>query len=635
MIRTGERSALVEGSYELSTETHKGIKELLDEAGIEDFGVELVIRREVHESGRTRVFINDQISTASTLKSLQPFLIEIHGQGETQTLLAPHFQLDMLDTFAGCVALRHRVATAYAKWKRLRDERAAVQRNLLEQNRAKDFLEYQLAEVEALALRHGEDEELTIEKALLSHAEKAIELSSSAYTELYESDDSLLSRLASVRRRVHELSGLDQRADSPLATTLESIQSATLALTDAAETLRGYSVSDGFSPLRLNEIEERLAALEKLKRKYVRSLDELIAFQDELRAQLHAVAHGAEREDRLRRELDESAEEYAGLALSLSKQRRAAAADLAERVTRELTYVAMERARFTVAIETAAEFLSAQHAAAAPHATLSAFDDMDGGERAAAGGLAEAAQRTQTEVVEAAFNAFGVDRVEFMLAANSGERARPLPRVASGGELSRLMLALRTVCNDAAAGDDDNNRSARLRSATLVFDEIDAGISGRVAEAVGRRLVMLGRTQQILCVTHQPQIARFADHHFVVSKRVEAERTVAAIKQLEWNERVDALASLISGTEASATAYETARWLLETAKTTTTATTATTTPAPRRSSFRRVAGSSRKLDRDLALKRRRTLIRDCVCVRYTSAPKTTSRRRHRGRVRCF
>lgn len=535
VVRTGEKAAWVEGGFELKGEGGARVCSILSEVGVtKESEEDLWIRREVQAGGRSRIFVNDQSVTAATLKRLQPYLLEIHGQGEQQSLNSSRTHLEMLDAFAGCEELRAEVGRAYARWKRGVDALRSLERDEAARERAADMLRFQIAEIEKAAPKPGEDEELAAERSLLAHAERAVELSSGAYAELYESDRSVLSQLAVVRRRLQDLSALDARVSG----LLEALDAADMSLKDVADALRGYGDGMDFSPGRLAEIEDRLAELERLKRKYGRDLRGLLEVQEELSRQLQGLGNLAERERELTSEVEAAAGVYAPLAVRLSAERGAAAPKLERRVTDELKHVALERARFVAALETTAEGPT-QSWLEAPK------------------GYAEASEGEKAQ--NSFWTPYGADRLEFLFSANVGEAERPLGRVASGGELSRLMLTLRTVCRSrsrVSLGDESGG-------GTLVFDEVDAGIGGRAAEAVGRRLKNLSATHQVLCVTHQPQIARFADHHYVVSKHVEGERTLTAVRELEAEERVGELARMIGGAEDLETARATARWMLE------------------------------------------------------------------------
>ncbi len=537
MIRTGERAALVESLFELNGEEESYVRKILEEVGIDaNLDEYLSIRREVQSSGRTRTFINDKSVTVATLKRLQPFLIEIHGQGEQQSLSNARAQMDVLDVFAGNGELRREVGSAYARWKKAVDTWRSLERDEAARERAVDMLRFQISEIEKVEPLPGEDEALLAEKSLLGSAERVLELSSGAYAELYERDQSVLDQLASVRRRIQHLSAIDGRVGQ----MLETIDAATVALRDAAESLRDYGGGVVFSPARLSEIERRLAELERLKQRHGRDLQGLLEVKEDLKKQIQQLSDLAEQERELLSEVETAASAYAPLAEKLSANRRLKACLLERRVTEELRQVALERARFNVSLETAKP-------------DMSDFTADDPTHRPATPVVA-----TAEPVAPLFWTSYGADRVEFLISANVGESPRPLGRVASGGELSRIMLALRTVCSAT-----ESTGGRRMGSTTLVFDEIDAGIGGRTAESVGQRLRALAFARQVLCVTHQAQIARFADHHYSVAKRVEGARTMISVQRLDREERIGELARMIGGAETVATARETAVWMLE------------------------------------------------------------------------
>ncbi|HEX8179724.1 MAG TPA: DNA repair protein RecN, partial [Pyrinomonadaceae bacterium] len=530
IIRTGERVALLEGTFELVGRRGAAVRDLLGSIGITLGSTDdLTVRRELQSGGRGRIFVNDRNVTVATLRALQPYLVEIHGQGEQQALAAPRAQLRLLDTFANCLGLQSRVAEAYGRWKDVMESLRAFNRDETERARTLDLLRYQLAEFERIDPKPEEDETLAAEKSLLAHAERAVELNANAFAALYESDESILARLASVRRWLQDLQLIDARV-TPI---IESVDTATVALTDASDGLRQHSAGLSSSPERLAEIEHRLTELERLKRKYGRTLKGLQEVSEDLRARLHELEHWTERENELETARTVVEKEYEAAAGQLTACRSASAPHLEERVTAELGNVALERARFYVRLETAQAH--------------SGWPEEFSAEEGESASLLYWTPR-------------GADRVQFLFSANPGEEARPLNRVASGGELSRLMLILRTVAHQEAAGAKDSSEGG-----TLVFDEIDAGIGGRAAESVGRRLKALADTQQVLCVTHQSQIARFADHHYAVEKQVSEGRTVTLVREVEAEARIGELARMIGGSEEIETARETARWMIESA----------------------------------------------------------------------
>jgi DNA repair protein RecN (Recombination protein N) len=529
-VRTGERVAMVEGLFEVSQPVRQAVKKILESAGIEiENSSELLIRREIHANGRSRIFVEDQSVTVATLRSLQPYLVAIHGQGEQRSLLSVQSQMDLLDSFGAHLALRKRVAEAYVRWRAALKELSELEREMMERERAVDLLQYEFSEIERIAPKLNEDAELAEERKLMTHAEKLIQLGAGAYTELYDRDGSVIDRLAAIRRQLEELSTIDIR----VAPLLELLEQSYTGLMEMADALRNYGEEVEFSPHRLAQIEERLSELERLKRKYNTDLEGILKVQGELSERLQRLSDLSEREEALKIELEAAEEDYRKSAGELTERRLGAADILGARVKEDLKSVAMDQARFFVLVRTAKT----------------------------PGGHQQAASDNEGEGGETYFTQHGADSVEFYLSANAGEDARPLARVASGGELSRLMLTLRTVSMGSEAW------GTAAEGATVVFDEIDVGIGGRVAEAVGRRLKKLAATRQVLCVTHQPQIARFSEHHFVVSKEVEKGRTATTVKKLEDDERVEELARMIGGGEESAeTTIEAARWLLKSAE---------------------------------------------------------------------
>jgi DNA repair protein RecN (Recombination protein N) len=532
LIRTGETTAIVEGVFEMGAETEEAVRLKLEAIGVaisdEDY---LYVRREVQASGRNRVFINDTNVTLGTLRSLRPYLIEIHGQGEQRSLLDARAQLLLLDEFGGCSNVRAELREVYSRWRGLRSALDSLERDAAERERTIDLLRFQAEEIERLGVRVGEERELLAEKTLLIHAEKIAELGGGAYGELYENDNSVLSQLASARRRVQELSAIDQR----LSGVSRSLEESEVVLKEAADELRRYTEGADFNNASLTEIEDRLAEIDRARRKYRCEADELVEVGRGLKERLEELTNWGERGERLREELAEVERAYVAVARRLSACRKDAAKGLEVKVTEELRLLAMEQARFDVRVSTAPLEVNSNPAGAET-------DPLNEDEEFSSN--------------PSFWSPYGADRVVFWLSANPGEDPRPLHRVASGGELSRLMLTLRTASLEASSG------RGRTDDATLVFDEIDTGIGGGVSETVGRRLKALAAARQVFCVTHQPQIARFADHHFAVSKHFEEGRTKTFIRELDLDERVDELARMIGGASEAEAAREAARWLL-------------------------------------------------------------------------
>jgi len=504
IVRSGESCAYIEALFDPGF--NPALQKLLASAGVE-FEDEIIIRREIPVNGRSRIFINDRLSTASVLRSIRPFLLDIHGQGEQQTLLDRDAHLDLLDTYAGLNDLREEISFSYKRWKAVRDELNSLQQDESERLKLLDMLEFQKSEIERAKPFVGEDAQLYEERNILVNAERIADLASESYAILYEQEASLLALLAQVRRRVEELSGLVSGFNS----YIERLDSMKYDLEDIAFSLRDYLEGMDFSQQRLREVEERIFELDKLKKKYGPTLKDVLEHYSKLQSRLDSLNFHEEKEKQLQEELERAKGEYLSLAKRLREERQRAALKFEGLVVRELAQVAMEKARFNVK-----------------------FDSTVGDEDERIDGFTEK----------------GIDRLEFLISANAGEELRPLSRVASGGELSRLMLVLKTIATPA--------RFPR----TLIFDEIDSGIGGRVAEAVGLRLKKLAASNQVLCVTHQAQIARFADVHLSVAKIETNGRTETVVMKLDEDGRVEELARMLAGSSVTTTTLKQAKELL-------------------------------------------------------------------------
>lgn len=500
LIRGGEEKAYVEGVFRLEDGT--GIGQSFQAAGVEPENEEIILRREVLATGKTRAFVNDRLVTVSFIRDLRPYLLDIHGQGESQTLLNPRSQLKALDAFAGTEELADEVRGLYEEHRGTKNSLDHLVRNESERLRMLDVLEFQIKEIEKVKPVPGEDETLGRERTILANAERILSLAQESYQTIYEGEDSIFSKERKVRKRLQQLSEFDVRA-IPLDDQLER---ARVAFEEIAYFLRDYVEGIQFSPERLRELDERLVEIERLKRKYGPTIDDVLLAYEEMKLKLHEYSSGDEVRDELEARLLRIEEEYRRLAHQQSVRRRAAATDLERLITGEMQALAMEKARFGVR-----------------------FDSFD--------------QRIASE---------GMEAVEFIVAMNVGESLKPLSKVASGGEISRLMLAIRSIAS----------RSTGPR--TLVFDEIDVGVGGRAAESVGQRLKSLAETHQVFCVTHQPQIARFADAHFRVTKAVGAGRTHVSVERLNERGRVEELARMLGGAEITEITRRHARELLRT-----------------------------------------------------------------------
>lgn len=514
MIRTGADRVSVEGLFDL--EGNEPLLKILTEAGIDNLDEGLLIRRELGIGGRGRIFVNHQLATTTLLKSIQPHIIDLHGQGDQQSLLAVDSQLQLLDSYANAGALRAEVGDRFESFMSVLRELEDSRHSDAERLQALDLLHFQVSELEQAALRPDEDQELEEERRILASAGRLATLSHESFQYLYEDEAAILTRLGAVQKRTSELADLDPR----FGNVAEQVTAARLSIEDCAYFLRDYIDGIDVSPERIHSIEDRLAELDRLKRKYGVGLDELISKLDDLKEQREALMNHEEHVGQLREKLLDQLELYRTAAARLTGIREAGAKRLEEAVARELADVALANARWEVRWKTA------------PAATL-----------------AERLERVLGERVDPPRKS-GAELIEFYFSANPGEDLRPLTAVASGGELSRLMLVLKTVIAPA------------LFPRTLIFDEIDAGIGGKVADAVGQRLRRLAASNQVLCVTHQSLIARYADAHFQVSKDVVDGRTLTGVLELGLEGRIEELARMIGGADVTPLARQHARELL-------------------------------------------------------------------------
>jgi DNA repair protein RecN (Recombination protein N) len=469
----------------------------------DDDGADLIVRRDVSAAGRTRAFINGGLATAAHLRAVGTKLVDLHGQHEHQALLDPASHLHVLDQHAGLIAQRDETARAFDALKELTAALSQAQTDEGEKSARAEVAAFQLGEIDRARLRPGEDDELHSLRQLLSSAERVRRLCDESYALLYESDQAVLANLSRAWKKVEELATLDPK----VAPYLEGRATIASQLDDLARFLRGYGAGIDASPARLQEVEDRLALIERLKHKYGPTLGDVVARGSRLRAQLASLESIEHRISTLSKSVEQARAEYLAHAGALSEARRAAAGSFSRAIEKQLGELALERCRFEVRFSSG-------------------------------------------DAPEGRWTAAGVDEVEFFLSPNPGEDPRPLARIVSGGELSRIMLALKTL-----ASTDQPGKS-------LVFDEVDAGIGGRVADAVGNKLRRLGSRFQVLCITHLPQIAAYGDTHFHISKRVRHGRTVTNVSRLDRAGRVDELARMLAGAEVTDRARATARELL-------------------------------------------------------------------------
>jgi DNA repair protein RecN (Recombination protein N) len=488
-IRTGETRAIVEAIFEVD------LRDDLDRLGL-DAEDELIIRREISSDGRNRVYINNQPTTVTVLKELAPALLDIHGQHEQQTLLDTGNQLNLIDAFANATELAAKVRDLDAQ---IQTAQTQLNDLMLEHARSVerlDFLGFQRDEIQKASPKAGEADEARAKLDVLAHAGKLHDAAALGYDILYDSDSSVSSLLGQTQRALRDAVQFDKRLD-PI---IEQAEAARILIQDIADALRDYSSRIEADPRELERLQSRLAELERLQRKYG---PDLLGHLNRVQVEMDSIGLTESRKEELEEKISGLFGDYSKAAEALSRKRRTASKTLEDRVVRELKSLAMPNTRFEV------------------H-----WSDVTPG------------------------RARGIDRAEFRISANPGEEPRPLDRIASGGELSRIMLALRTVMTVDRA------------QKTLVFDEVDAGIGGKAAETVGKKLQELASRYQVLCVTHLAQIAAFAAHQYSIEKLVLDGRTVTHVEPLAGPARIEELARMMSGTRVTEAAREHIKELL-------------------------------------------------------------------------
>lgn len=511
LIKEGSASAQIEGLF--SVRSNAELHQLFYESGIEADDAkdtEIIVRRELSANGRNRIFVNNQSVTQNFLKKIGAFLVDIHGQGEQATLFNPATHLEMLDEYANSQSLRASVAEKYRELALIEKEIENLRDDEAQKLQLLDILQFQVDEIKKVNLQTGEDEALEEEKRRLNNVEKLSTLSDESYLLLYENEEATVATLEKVVKRITELA----EYESSFREYDESLQTAQAVLEDLAMSVRSFSSRLEFSPERLEEIEARLAEISRLKRKYGGTIETVLAHFKESEERLRNIETAELREAELRKELRRAREDYLKIARELHERRTKAARKFEKEIEANLKAVALEKARFEVRID-------------APD-----VEDL----------------KDETSVKS--FTAKGFDRIEFYFSANVGESVKPIAKVASGGEASRLMLILKTTA-----------KLSEYEKA-MVFDEIDTGIGGRVAEAVGLKLKELAKTQQVLCVTHQPQVASLADHHFVVEKEAVKNRTEIRVRELNENEQIEEIARMLTGKEITETARQHAKEMI-------------------------------------------------------------------------
>jgi DNA repair protein RecN (Recombination protein N) len=516
IIRTGADRAVVSAVFECAGASGDAIDKVLERNGLDESeDGSLIVRREISAAGKGRVFVNNQAATVAVLRQLAPHLATIHAQNESILSFDPPARLALLDGFA--LSQVEPVAAAYATWHNIRARIAELEQGEQDRLRLVDLWTFQKREIEEAKLQSGEDERLETEKRVLANAEKIYNAAMQAFDLLYEGDVSTSASLRSAQKQIAELARYEPKFQEALA----ALETARISVEDVGATVRDYAGGIHASPEHLAEVEDRLAALDRLKRKYGPTLDEVISFGADVARKLSEIENKDEILRELRAELSQAATEYLRTARALSKHREAAARKLEKLVEAEINDLAM-KSTFRIEITTSEE--------------------------------------------EGNGSATGIDQVVYMIATNPGEPMRQLEHIASGGELSRVMLALKvSVESDVEPRTPSSARAANRQPAqrTMVFDEIDTGIGGRAAEAVGKKLKSLARSNQVLCVTHLPQIATFADHHYVIEKKDRSGRTRTTIRLVVGEERTEEVARMLSGAKLTDTSRKHAEQMIK------------------------------------------------------------------------
>ena len=499
LIRTGKTEAAVEAIFSFGRESAPAGLESLVQDG------EITLSRQITDQGAGKAYAGGVLVPVKKLKEWSPLLVDIYGQNDHIFLLHLENHLNYVDHFGETTALREEVAGLAQALRKLIKDKKDLEARQQDAVQRLDFLEYQIKEIEEAGLKPGEEEELHQERHVLKHAEKVAGLVASALDLTYNQEDSLTALAGRLDHALTELGTFDP-AFQALGQRLGEVS---ITLGEIADALMRYQEKQT-SPERLEAVEERLSLIEKLKRKYGRDLKDICYYYDRIRAERDDLANSRERLESLTREIGTTLAAYTSQASELSRRRVQAGRALQSQIEKEIGLLGMTKARFSVQVTTAAP----------------SSPDLD-------------------KVRDT-----GLDDVEFLISPNPGEQLKPLRKIASGGELSRVMLALKAVGKEKES----------LK--TLVFDEVDAGIGGKTAEFIAQKLKELGRRHQILCITHLPQIASFAAHHYRIEKRVEKNRTYTSVVRLDFEARVEEIARLISGSRITSASREHSREML-------------------------------------------------------------------------
>ncbi len=494
MIRTGFERAILEGVFDITSLPQ--VRQMLSDSGIDSDDDTLVLRRELYANGKGRCFANAAQVPVARMREISEYLVDIHGQNEHQNIARVARHREMLDSFAGHTAELEKIRALHTRLSELKEKIGSFEIDEKEKARRIEYLQFALKEIGAAKLVAGEEEELRNESHLLANAEKLFTEISTA-SSLLKDDGGIIQNLKRVEHSISTISQFDANA----AELLDRVQTALYSLEDVSGELREYARKIDFSPQRVNEVEERLSLISALKKKYGNSIEEILAYAEKSARELEAIGSSEEQIEALKKEYAAAVKEAKEVALDLSERRRVAAKKLEELVMKELRDLGMAGTVLRVSIKR----------------ELSPDGEIE------------------AENKRYVLYPHGLDRIEFLIAANEGEELKQLTRVASGGEMSRIMLALKNVILASDIVD------------SLVFDEVDSGIGGKTAEIVGKKLKSLARDRQVLVITHLAQIAAMSDSHFTVQKESHNERTMTHVKKLSRTDKVREIARMLAG----------------------------------------------------------------------------------------
>ncbi len=496
IVRDGCEETVVEGIFDRIDKI--GLHNKLSRYGIETDSDELIIRRSINRNGRNRLYINGVLSTISALNDISSRLIDIHGQHEHQTLLRKESHCEYLDAFGKLSDIKNMVAGKYQIINELQIRLNKIEENVRGKKEKEELLQFQLSEIKGASIRAGEDRELVEERNILSNSQNLSALSHEAYSILYENDESVISSLGKVEDLLTEIAGIDEK----MGEAADMTRTSSVSLKEVSDIIRRFKDNIRYDPERLESVTGRIYLLDRLKKKYGMTIEDILACQERVEKDLESIGYSDQEVQAIREEMEKVLNDAVSLATELSDCRREAALKLEKEIMDELSHLSMDNTKFVINIESVS------------------------------------------------LSQNGIDSVEFMI-ANMNEEPRQLARVASGGELSRIVLAIKSRLSSMDSG------------STLIFDEVDAGIGGGVAEEVGMRLKYLSHDNQVFCVTHLPQIAAMADSHFYVEKVVSGDRVVTKVKKLDKEERVEEISRMLGGRDITKTAMKYAAEMIE------------------------------------------------------------------------